>query len=156
MRRWLAPQGLALPALPCDSQVVHELGNVLTTMRAVARLHGAHTDDHGHFITDFDEDMKLSSVSTSRLLVFSTVQLARLAIACALCYGGSFFIAHTIDLGDLILNCIALEVRRISRTRPPALMRFRWRLRGHCALLHVLSSSWRSTIFSTKPSPRKG
>ena len=156
MRRWLAPQGLALPALPCDSQVVHELGNVLTTMRAVARLHGARTDDHGHSITDFDEDMKLSSVSTSRLLVFSMVQLARLTIACALCYGGSFFIAHTIDLGDLILNCIALEVRRISRARPPALMRARWRLRGHCAPLRVVSSSWRSTIFSTRPSPRKG
>lgn len=53
--------------------------------------------------------MKLSSVSTSRLLVFGTVQLARLAIACALCYGGSFFIAHTIALGNLILNCVALE-----------------------------------------------
>ena len=125
-------------------------------MRAVARLHGAHTDDHGHSITAFDEDMKLSSVSTSRLLVFGTVQLARLTIACALCYGGSFFIAHTIGLGDLILNCIALEVRRISRARPPALMRVRWRLRGHSAPLRVDSSSSWSTIFSTRPSPREG
>ena len=37
--------------------------------------------------------------------------LSALTIACALCYGGSYFIAHTIALGDLILNCVALEVR---------------------------------------------
>jgi hypothetical protein len=151
MRRWVA-----LPCDSADSQVIHELGSVLATMRAVARLHGAHTDDHGRSITDFDEDMKLSSVSTSRLLVFNAVQLGRLTIACALCYGGSFFIAHTIAFGDLILNCVALEVRQSSHARPPALMRARWRLRGRGALVRVVSSSSRSTIGSTRPSLRKG
>ena len=104
----------------------------------------------------FSKAGKLISVSSARLVCFLVVQGIRIAICSALCYGGSFFIAHTIALGDLILNCVALEVRRISRARPPTLMRARWRLRGHCAPLRVVSSSWRSTIFSTRPSPRKG
>jgi hypothetical protein len=42
------------------------------------------------------------------------MQALRLAVAAMLCYGGAYFIGHTIGLGDLILNCIALEVRRTS------------------------------------------
>jgi hypothetical protein len=52
------------------------------------------------------------------------MQALRLAVATMLCYGGAHFIAHTIALNDLILNCIALGVRRISL--PPA---------GWCAFL---------------------
>jgi hypothetical protein len=82
-------------------QVLVEISSCLSTIRAVARLHG--------HATDVDVDGKLRSVSTVRLLSFILVQLFRLAIAAALCYGGSYFIAHTIALGDLILNCVALE-----------------------------------------------
>ena len=79
-----------------------ELDCCLRTIRAVARLHGATT----HFV-----DGMLVSVSTARLLCFLAVQMVRLTVASALCYGGSYFIAHTIPLGDLILNCVALQVR---------------------------------------------
>jgi hypothetical protein len=89
-----------------DPQVVHEMGLCLATMRAVVCLHGEKT----RFV-----DGALVSVGTMRLLCFLAVQAARLAVASLLCYGGSYFIARTIGLGELILNCIALEVRRDSR-----------------------------------------
>ena len=80
---------------------MHEIGNTLTTILAVARLHGKRTS----FV-----DGVLVSVGTRRLLFFLAMQAFRLAVAVLLCYGGAFFIGHTIKLGDLILNCIALEV----------------------------------------------
>jgi hypothetical protein len=84
------------------AQVVHEIGQCLTTIRAVARLHGKTTS----FV-----DGVVASVGTPRLLCVLAMQAFRLAVAVLLCYGGAFFIGHTIKLGDLILNCIALEVR---------------------------------------------
>jgi hypothetical protein len=101
-------------------QVANELENCLGTMRAVGSLHG---DTTSFQWTNEDGEpwkmnqsrgrkfYKLQSVGTARLIVFFFVQVCRLTIACALCYGGSFFISHTIGLGDLILNCVALEVR---------------------------------------------
>ncbi len=80
-------------------------------MRAVSLLHGDKTIFSSNYV-DGERTRKLVSVSTARLAFFLLVQIARLAIASALCYGGSYFIAHTIGLGDLILNCVALEVRR--------------------------------------------
>jgi hypothetical protein len=80
---------------------MHEIGQCLTTIRAVARLHGKTTS----FV-----DGVVASVSTLRLLCVLAMQAVRLAVAVLLCYGGAFFIGHTIKLGDLILNCIALEV----------------------------------------------
>ncbi len=88
---------------PIDAQVVEEMAACLTTLRAVARLHGKTT----RFV-----DGVVVSVGTTRLVCFFAVQSVRLTVASMLCYGGSYFIAHTIGLGDLILNCIALEVRR--------------------------------------------
>jgi hypothetical protein len=76
-------------------------------MHAVARLHGP--------TTEFNESGKLASVSTARLCCFGMVQLLRLTVAAPLCYGGSYFIAHTFALGDLILSCIALKVRPDAR-----------------------------------------
>ena len=81
---------------------MHEIGNTLTTILAVARLHGKTTS----FV-----DGVLVSVGTRRLLFFLAMQAFRLAVASLLGYGGAYFIGHTIALGDLILNCIALEVR---------------------------------------------
>jgi hypothetical protein len=87
-------------------QVVHEIGGALTTSRAVARLHGQTTS----FV-----DGVVVSVGTRRLLFFLAMQALRLAVAVLLCYGGAFFIGKSIKLSDLILNCIALEVRSSSR-----------------------------------------
>ena len=87
---------------------MHEIGEGLTTARAVARLHGKTTS----FV-----DGVVASVSTLRLLCFLAMQAFRLAVAVLLCYGGAYFIGHTIKLGDLILNCIALEV---CSSFPPA------------------------------------
>ena len=84
------------------AQVVHEVGEALTTSRAVARLHGKTTSFVGGVV---------ASVSTPRLLCFLAMQALRVAVAVLLGYGGAFFIGHTIALSDLILNCIALEVR---------------------------------------------
>ena len=80
----------------------------LTTIRAVAQLHGKATIFVGGVV---------KSVGTLRLLCFLAMQAFRLAVASLLCYGGAYFIGHTIKLGDLILNCIALEVRS---SVPPA------------------------------------
>ncbi len=88
------------------AQVVHEMGHTLTTTRAVARLHGKTTT----FV-----DGVVVSVNTPRLLFFLAMQAFRLAIAVLLCYGGAFFIGKSIKFSDLILNCIALEVRSSSR-----------------------------------------
>jgi hypothetical protein len=88
------------------SQVVHEVGEALTTSRAVARLHGKTTSFVGGVV---------ASVGTLRLLCFLAMQAVRLAVASLLCYGGAYFIGHTIALSDLILNCIALEVRSSFR-----------------------------------------
>jgi hypothetical protein len=90
------------------AQVVHEIGQCLTTIRAVARLHGKTTS----FV-----DCVVASVSTLRLLCVLAMQALRLTVAVLLCYGGAYFIGHTIKPGDLILNCIALEVRS---SVPPA------------------------------------
>ena len=98
------------------SQVLHEMSACLTTIRAVARLHGKTTS----FV-----DGVVASVGTTRLLFFLVMQALRLAVATMLCYGGAYFIGHTIGLGELILNCIALEVRRTSL--PPARCRGRSR-----------------------------
>ena len=89
-------------------QVVEELASSLTITWAVARLRGP--------TTRFSKAGKLISVSTARLVWFGVAQACRIAIASALCYGGSNFIGFTISLKDLILNCIALTVRR-SHTR---------------------------------------
>jgi hypothetical protein len=105
---------------------VNELGNCLSTIRSVASLH-THgktsfewTKEDGEPWTKEDGKIPkvyaLKSVGTARLAFFLLVQACRLTIACALCYGGSYFIAHTIGLGDLILNCVALEVRLSSPT----------------------------------------
>ncbi len=84
------------------------MADALTTTRAVARLRGKTTSFvHG----------VVASVSTLRLLCFLAMQTFRLAVASLLCYGGAYFIGHTIALSDLILNCIALEVRS---SVPPA------------------------------------
>jgi hypothetical protein len=88
------------------AQVVHDIGESLTTIRAVARLHGKTTS----FV-----DGVVTSVSTLRLLCFLAMQALRLAVAVLLGYGGAYFIGHTIALSDLILNCIALEVSSSSR-----------------------------------------
>ena len=84
------------------------MANCLTTLRAIARLHNQTAAG-----TEFESKKQLVSVSTPRLVFFGIAQSFRLTLAAALCYGGSYFIAHTIGLGDLILNCVALEVRRI-------------------------------------------
>jgi hypothetical protein len=99
-----SPRGLC-------AQVVNEFDNCLSTIRAVCGLH-----THGKTAFEWKQEddelrYKLKSVGTARLALFLFAQACRLTIACALCYGGSYFIAHTIGLGDLILNCVALEVR---------------------------------------------
>ncbi len=76
----------------------------MTITWAVSRLLGP--------TTSFSSTGKLISVSMARLACFVAVQAFRIAIACALCYGGSKFIGFSISLKDLILNCIALTVRR--------------------------------------------
>ena len=81
---------------------MHEVAEALATSRAVARLHGKTTSFVGGVV---------ASVSTPRLLCFLAIQALRLAVAVLLGYGGAYFIGHTIKLSDLILNCIALEVR---------------------------------------------
>jgi hypothetical protein len=83
------------------------MGEALTTTRAVARLHGKTTS----FV-----DGVVASVSTPRLLCFLAMQAFRLVVSSLLCYGGAYFIGHTIALSDLILNCIALEVRSSPKT----------------------------------------
>lgn len=104
---------------------MNELENCLGTMRAVGSMHGdttsfEWTDEDGEpWNTNQRKGPKfyrLQSVGSARLVFFLFVQVCRLTIACALCYGGSYFIAHTIGLGDLILNCVALEVRLSSPT----------------------------------------
>ena len=111
-------------------QVVNEFDSCLTTIRAVGMLH-THgktsfrwTKEDGEPWTENDgktpKFYKLTSVSTARLAFFLFVQVCRLTIACALCYGGSAFIAHTIQLGDLVLNCVALEVCLSSPLHSPA------------------------------------
>jgi hypothetical protein len=107
------------------AQVVNEFENCLATIRAVASLHTSDgktsfqwTKEDGEPWTKEDGKIPkvyaLKSVGTARLAFFLLVQACRLTIASALCYGGSYFIAHTIGLGDLILNCVALEVRTQS------------------------------------------
>jgi hypothetical protein len=91
------------PSRSSDSQVVEELAASLTITWAVARLRGP--------TTRFSKAGKLISVSMARLVWFGVVQACRIAIASALCYGGSNFIGFTISFNDLILNCIALTVR---------------------------------------------
>ena len=81
---------------------MQEVADALTTTRAVARLRGKTTSFVGGVV---------ASVGTMRLLFFLAMQAFRLAVASLLCYGGAYFIGHTIALSDLILNCIALEVR---------------------------------------------
>ena len=82
------------------------MSDALTTTRAVARLHGKTTS----FV-----DGVVASVGTPRLIFFLAMQAFRLAVAVLLCYGGAFFIGKSIKLSDLILNCIALEVRSSFR-----------------------------------------
>jgi hypothetical protein len=94
------------PSRVLHAQVVDEVHGALTTTRAVARLHGKTTSFvHG----------VVASVGTLRLLCFLAMQAFRIAVASLLCYGGAYFIGHTIALSDLILNCIALEVRSSFR-----------------------------------------
>ena len=88
------------------AQVVQEVADALTTTRAVARLHGKTTSFVGGVV---------ASVGTLRLLCFLAMQAFRLAVASLLCYGGAYFIGNTIALSDLILNCIALDVRSSFR-----------------------------------------
>ena len=115
------------------------------TVLAVARMHGATT----RFV-----DGRLASISTARLVAFVAVQFVRLAIAATLCYGGSYFIAHTIGLGDLILNCVALQVRRLC-SLAHALASACGRAWMRFTLLRAVSSSWRLTSSCSRPSPRE-
>jgi len=92
------------------------MDRALTTTRAVARLRGKTTSFVGGVV---------ASVSTPRLLCFLAMQAFRLVVASLLCYGGAYFIGHTIALSDLILNCMALGVS--SSSLPPARCRGRSR-----------------------------
>jgi hypothetical protein len=105
------------PSRAPHAQVVHEIVGALTTIRAVAQLHGKTTS----FV-----DGVVVSVGTRRLLFFLTMQAFRLAVASLLCYGGAYFIGNSIKLGELILNCISLEVRSS----------FRQAVRGCCVRAH--------------------
>jgi hypothetical protein len=105
------------PSRELHAQVMDEMGHTLTTTHAVARLHGKTTS----FI-----DGVVVSVGTPRLLCFLAMQAFQLAVASLLCYGGAYFIGHTIVLGDLILNCIALEVRSIFPPASLLLWAFSW------------------------------
>ena len=100
------------------------MAEALATSRAVARLHGKTTSFVGGVV---------ASVSTPRLLCFLAMQAFRLIVGSLLCYGGAYFIGHTIKLSDLILNCIALEVRS---SLPPCRARSRdW---WGCVACHAL------------------
>jgi hypothetical protein len=108
--------------------VANDIDSCAKTIVCAVCVHGRTT----HF-----DNGEIISVSTARLLCFLVVQLSRLAIAVALAYGGSYFIAHEISLGDLILNCVALEVvSRPPRKDAPIL-----RSGMSCVLLRAVSSS---------------
>ena len=94
--------------------MISEIGSCLTTIRAAVYLNGADCGATTRIVAG-----KLASISMARLICFLSVQSLRLVIAAVLCYGGSKFIANTIALGDLIINCVALEVG------PPGLSRLR-------------------------------
>ena len=123
-RRSPAARVAPAPSRSPHAQVVHEVAEALATSRAVARLHGKTTSFVGGVV---------ASVSTPRLLCFLATQALRVAVAVLLGYGGAYFIGHTIKLSDLILNCIALEVRS---SLPPCRARSRdW---WGCVACHAL------------------
>ena len=142
------------------AQVVNELESCLGTIRAVATLH-THgktsfqwTNEDGERWTRKDgktpKVYRLKSVGSARFALFLLAQTWRLAIACALCYGGSYFIAHTIALGDLILNCVALEVR-ITPSPPYTLLPARKRRPWDFCALSVRHGSRRAFLQGLRP-----
>ena len=80
-------------------KVINEIGSSLRVTIAIARLRGAKTKI---------VQGKLGSVSTPRIVWFTFVQMTRLTVAVILAVYGTIFLTHTIELSEVILNCVAL------------------------------------------------
>ena len=94
--------GLVLTTVVCLMWLLKLLIEIASSLRvtiAVAQLCGGSTEVIGG---------KIKSISMVRMLWFTFAQTTRLAIAVCLGYGGTLFLTHTVKLGDLILNCVAL------------------------------------------------
>ena len=88
--------------------MIADISASVRAMRAVASLH---VHDKGTSIVNG----RIESVGTARLSWFLATNTVHIFISSALCYGGMKFIGFTIGLGELILNCVALEVRSPCR-----------------------------------------
>ena len=133
---WLA----ALCSFMWIVKVINEIGCTLRVTVAVARLRGPKTK----IITGG----KLESVTMPRIVWFTLVQMTRLAVACTLAVTGTIFLCHTVELPEVILNCVALsfvmDVCAFSHTRT------------HVSIYTYKHTLWRSMRKFLRPSARCG
>ena len=68
-----------------------------------------------------DGKVQIYALAPARLAVRILASVLRLTVACFMFYQGSVFLCYTIDLGDLLMNAVALEfvVRETARNRLP-------------------------------------
>ena len=92
--------------------IVSEINSALHLMFASLRLRGATTE-----FAMVGGKKTIATLSTVRVAIFLAVQAIRIAIAVRLGSGGMFFLINTIDLPEILLNSVALEVRRCKFLR---------------------------------------
>ncbi|CAL1148012.1 unnamed protein product [Cladocopium goreaui] len=87
-----------------DVTTTLDLGRVLITIPVGQTCLVLDTED------EEDPKYRLTHISFSRKLWGCIITVVRLTIACVLLWYGTLYVVHTINLSDLVLNCIALEI----------------------------------------------
>ena len=88
--------------------IVGELRTTLRAFDAVMRLPTRGGMPIGVPTGDGDR-LQMQGISAARKLLFGLLQVARFAVATILLVVGGLYLVHTTNVGDLILNMVALE-----------------------------------------------
>ena len=97
------PVVLSLCFLVSTMRIITDINSAIKVSRTVVHLRGDST------VIKQSDTIEITSISTGRVFFFLCVQLCRVVIATLLWFGGTFFLVHTVDISELMLNVVALE-----------------------------------------------
>ena len=85
--------------------IITDVHSAIEASKSVLPLRGDRT-----IIIKRSTEIEIISISNIRVFCFLGVQLCRIMIAAWLWYGGTFFLAYTVNIPDLLLNTGAIHV----------------------------------------------
>ena len=92
------PVVLSLCVLVSTMTIIQDINSAIEVSRAVLHLRGDSS------VIKYSDEIEITSISNTRAGCFLCVQVCRVIIAVVLWYGGTFFLVHTVDISELMLN----------------------------------------------------